>query len=391
MMSLHTPTLSFNPISINLSNTTNNFPNLTNNTLTSNHISSLNIGSINANLSLKKNISLYIDFIKKENIDILCIQEPGPFISNESTSSTTNDINSPYEIRSNNLISFTNWHPDNRYSLITLCQSTYISIIKKNPTINSHIQSLTLQSEIGPISIINTYISHDSTTSKETIAKLNTAKELNNHTIICGDLNSYPSSNLDYFNNSASEKRYIKYKIKTFNTIAHNMSDSFRFLNPLKKSFTKWTINTEKNPPSVTATRLDHCLISNHLTTKLKAAKIYNNNPIPSDHSPISISLNLKKPKAPKKANLQNPNPPHYTLWPLSLHINIENDLKSLQLNPISNSTEMIEHTANSLTKIIQQNWKQYVDSLPKINTMKPNYKRIKKNKKIKKKLTTSQ
>jgi len=351
------------------------------------------IGSINANNSLKKNIDLYIDFFIKENFDILCIQEPGPFIPQEDTSNSTNDLTTLYELKLNNIISFSNINTINRYSLITLVSNSLAPIIRKNSSYQ-HIQSLTCQSEKGPIDIINIYIPHDSTSATETVTNLTRLKTLNQSIIVCGDLNSFSNPNLDYFSNCNYEKKkknLAKKKSKLFNKITENLTDAFRLLNPSKKSFTKWTINSENQPPTVTASRLDYILISNNLIHHLTSSAIHNENKTNSDHIPIDITLNIEKIKRKTTNNTINHKTPHFSLWPISLHHNIEKDLNLSIQNLSISSTENIEFFALSLTNIIQNNWNNYLKSIPILSKKSRSFQEIKQIKNLRKSLLKTQ
>ena len=75
----------------------------------------LNISSINANRSLKKNLHLYINLLINKNIDILLIQEPGPFL-NSSVSNSTNQV--PYHLTQAQYNCIAQTHHNNSYSLL---------------------------------------------------------------------------------------------------------------------------------------------------------------------------------------------------------------------------------------------------------------------------------
>ena len=338
----------------------------------------LTICSINANNSLKKNISLYVDLIRKKNIDILCIQEPGPFTSEENTTNIKEDSTVIFDLKSNNLTSFTTFNRNNRYSLVTICSCSIAQLIKKEREL-SNIQCLSLITEKGPITIINTYINHDKISANETINMIKMLKKNNPHIIICGDLNSYPNSTTDYYSTSKSKNKDRKNKHKLFKNISEHLIDSFRHCNPNKISFTKWTFNSNTNPPSVTATRLDHILISKSIAKNIIKSKIIETNYVNSDHLPIYITLMLKKPKDPKNNQVTNQNP-HHSKWPKSLFNDIETRLEKINKEiKIISSTKDIDIITEQITNAISYSWSSYINSLPKMKSKTKNFNEIKK------------
>ena len=241
ILSLPSPIHSYHSNQPNQSNQSNQ-PNTPNN-------EHFKIVSINANNSLKKYIDLYIDFILKENIDICFIQEPGPWTSVDQITNLTADSYILYELKSKNLISFSSFNNINRYSLITICRQEISTLIKKSDAFQ-HIQSLIIHSEISFILLINIYIPHDPIASSETLNNLELIKNKHNLPIVlCGDINSFPDPNLDYFTTSKTKQPTKKNKTKTFKKLNTYLTDTFRHLNPYKKPFSKWIFNTEKSDP----------------------------------------------------------------------------------------------------------------------------------------------
>ena len=146
----------------------------------------------------------------------MCIQEPGPYINYEYTNPNTEDTSIPFEIKNNNISSFMNWNKDPRYNLTTLIKTNLIPIIKKEEQINEHCQILTLHTEQGPISIINTYIVHEKSEALETQSFISNFIKDKNNIILCGDLNSYPDPTLDYFSTINTKKTGLKQIVNSF-------------------------------------------------------------------------------------------------------------------------------------------------------------------------------
>ena len=141
--------------------------------------------------------------------------------------------------------------------------------------------------------------------------------------------------------------------------------DSFRYKHNNKKDFTKWTITSTLNPIRITATRIDHFLTSKSLQKRIIEAKIIHNNPPPSDHLPIFISIHLKLPKQNPLSKQKNNPIPHYSNWPESLAKNIETSLKKIEDYPIINQKDIDDNTLR-LTNCINLHWKEYLLSLQK-------------------------
>ena len=276
-------------------------------------MSILNISSINANRSLKKNLHLYINLLINKNIDILLIQEPGPFL-NSSASKSTNQV--PYHLTQAQYNCIAQTHHNDNYSLLLFCKFSIFPLLTLQPITDPHIQHLTFISPIKNIHIINTYIPHNKETRNNTIYNLSqiiTATQDN--IILGGDLNSFPNAKLDYYSNpqkntkSKNQKDNLKYykkeKEKTFALITNNiLFDCFRHTYPTKKDFSKWTIYSTSSPPHITATRLDHFLTTKPLLKRINNITILKDDISTSDHLPIFLSIFLYLPKS----NHQNKN-----------------------------------------------------------------------------------
>ena len=221
-----------------------------------------------------------------------------------------------------------------------------------------------MQSEIGPINLINTYIPHDTQPKHHTIHTLNAITcPSKSHFLIGGDLNSYQCPRLDYYTN-IQNKTTNHSKEKQFQSITNNkFIDTFRILNPLTKKYTKWTVNSNSHPIKITASRLDYFLISKSLKKKLTQAQIIENDLTNTDHYPITMKLNLLTPK--KTPKLPKTHLPNYNNWPDSLaneiekHIYILKDRTIKDIQDIENFntiiTEAIQQSLNNYTKIINQ------------------------------------
>ena len=225
-----------------------------------------------------------------------------------------------------------------------------------------HIQHLIIQSEIEPINLLNTYIPHDTQSKHHTINTLTAITCPSNlHFVVGGDLNAYQCRKLDYYTN-IQNKTKNNTKEKQFQSISNNkLIDSFRVLNPFTKKFTKWTVNSNTSPIKITASRLDHFLISKSLRKKLTQSEIIENDLTNTDHYPIIINLNLLTPKKPPK--IIKIHPPDYINWPDSLAKEIEKHIIILKDKPI-NSPRDIENFTTILSEAILQNWNNYINSI---------------------------
>jgi hypothetical protein len=104
------------------------------------------LSSINANNSFRSNLSFYLDFILRNNIDILFIQEPGSWISFDYSQHNGPDTKTLYELHAAGLITLTNHQPDNRYSLLTIAKGKFHSLLTKLPHNDPGIQLIKLTS-----------------------------------------------------------------------------------------------------------------------------------------------------------------------------------------------------------------------------------------------------
>ena len=307
----------------------------------------------------------YISYLQFHDIDVLLIQEPGPYINFTETQSNTFNSKIYYYLNQINYISYTNWNQDERYSLITLTKKHLSPIIKKIPSLDPHIQHLTIPTNIGTLNIINTYINHNKLIRDSTILNLNQlTTDKTKYYLIGGDLNSFPNSKLDYFSNTTTKYNKNE-KQKTFESICqNNLIDTYRVKNPQKKSFTKWTLTSTTTPTRITATRLDHFLIFNKLTQKVHSSKIIYDDVIQSDHYPILLTLFINTPQKKQLHNSQSTQKnPHWSLWPLELANHIESSLKNLSHYHINKPSD-IEYVTEHITSTIQTNFKNYTDTL---------------------------
>ena len=90
-------------------NTINNSTNTLENSILPSHDNIFNIASINTNNSFKKNLHNYISFLMIHNIDILLVQEPGPFMNPTDTQDNNLDNNTNFHLSQINYISYSNW------------------------------------------------------------------------------------------------------------------------------------------------------------------------------------------------------------------------------------------------------------------------------------------
>jgi exonuclease III len=86
-----------------------------------------------------------------------------------------------------------------------------------------------------------------------------------------------------------------------------SLKDLVQIKNPDSCVFSRWTIVTTPSNTSITATRLDYILATDNLLPKIEKCDIQNKDILPTDHSPIICSINIRK---PHQANITQTN--HY-------------------------------------------------------------------------------
>lgn len=160
--------------------------------------------SINANNSLRKNISLYIESFQSLNISIMAVQEPGELTSINYSTPFSVDSNTLFELKQAQLSAVTKHNKDKRYSLVFLVRNSLIPFIKNNASSVEGYQSIELTKPYN-LTIINTYFQHNQTIRKITFGKVQSSiKKLRNNFIILGDFNSIIDRQLDHYSSHNS-------------------------------------------------------------------------------------------------------------------------------------------------------------------------------------------
>jgi hypothetical protein len=175
------------------------FP-LINKTFPTNNQSLLTLGSINANCSILKNSSQYLQFIQEYNIDFLMIQEAGHWVSTQSVQENNSDLNPPFDFFKAGFSSYSTINSNPHHNLVILFKSSFAPFLTKLPTIDPNILSVTLSPPFN-IEFHNIYAQHSKSAVAATNSSLLKILKTNNQPrkIISGDFNSYSNSDLDYF------------------------------------------------------------------------------------------------------------------------------------------------------------------------------------------------
>ncbi|HZG71384.1 MAG TPA: hypothetical protein VEY51_07570, partial [Chondromyces sp.] len=248
----------------------------------------LNIGSINIQSKLNASEELIIEYIQKYNINILCIQDCGIARISE------------YTLKQNNLGIFYNSPPISD-------PAAYLAIIydknkvQLNRDIFTHYRLLAVNVTFPfRFNLINCYNKLRMPELESSISKMYGKSK----TIITGDFNNTVSIQLDRYC-AAKGGSYQHYTGKTIKGLINSgYIDSFRYLNPTLKKYSRFGIN---NNNSVTMSRLDYCLISKDFKNKLYMADIIENDIFDSDHRLVITTLltdiksNIKPPTLKEK------------------------------------------------------------------------------------------
>ena len=166
---------------------------------------SLIVATINAQKSMLTNIEHYVDFIKENNIDILCIQETG-WLSPLSNSLTLNkSLATPFALRQIGYTAFSALGAKMSRTLTTIVHNSLLPIISLQKQKDLNILHLQIKTPIV-IDILNTYISHDQKERNKTKEVLFKLTHKSRNPIVLEDLNSWMNKTLNYFSTHEDEK-----------------------------------------------------------------------------------------------------------------------------------------------------------------------------------------
>lgn len=308
------------------------------------------IASVNANKSFVSNMSFYLDFLNKYNVHICMIQEAGN-LPNSLCSSNSFDSNTTYPLFANNYLSLSVRAKDPSLSLLTLVRNDIVPFASVSSN-SSNFQHLKLLSPYN-IELFNVYIDHNQNSARfktEHITNMiNSPSIKNKRIIICGDLNSYLDSNVDYFttgNRRPSTKfNAIKYFISKS---SGRIVDTWRMFHPSSQRYTKYTCTFSRTRRRVTATRIDHILTSKNLSNKIENIEINESNSLSSDHLPLILTLTDNVPSEIPCQSSPHLKLKHYTKWNPSDFTVVKSFCDNFE-NFSFNSTEDIEWINSSL------------------------------------------
>ena len=175
--------------------------------------------SLNSNNRVNKSLIDIKNCIKKFNINITAIQEPGKILTEQ-----------PFILRSNGLKLYNKKEKDERYSLIFIIKDPLIPFVKVIDNKTEGIFHIFLTKPFN-CHIINIYNRHDKLKSQillEEIKRIKKNLSSQNILLLMGDFNNYYSKKLDYFSDS-TKKRTSKNKfLKAIKLL--NFIDSYNIL-----------------------------------------------------------------------------------------------------------------------------------------------------------------
>lgn len=232
--------------------------------------------------------------MSKYNINLLLVQDTGKYPSTFSA-----------DVRNYHIHHSSPPASDPAGGLAIICHNSlkeHIKYIDPNPDINQLNLPFTPYHRIMlykiryPIDtyIINAYVKKKNANIFENISGISPL-------IVAGDLNSYPNPNLDYFSSKSLARSNPR---PVTRLIDNGMVDAYRLLHPSKAAFTRYGTRHDKhaNITHVSATRLDHFLISDNLIQTIKECHIIDKDVSDSDHRVIYLDLSseLTPPKYPQ-------------------------------------------------------------------------------------------
>ncbi|AWD32390.1 Exodeoxyribonuclease III [Candidatus Kinetoplastibacterium sorsogonicusi] len=255
-------------------------------------IATWNVNSLNVRLNQ------VCDFLLKQNIDILCLQE----IKLQNNNFPIKDIN--------NIGYRAYWNGQKKYNGVAiLSRYPCFNIIDKlNNSIDEEKRFLALDVFINlkKLRIINIYCPNGQNIKsqkfeykvawfKTLINHLHYELKFNKNLILAGDYNIAPNQTDIYDFKLLKNKILCSDKeIKIFKNILDiGLNDTYELFAPLDKNFTWWDYRFNSFKRNLGA-RIDHILISDNIKKFCNSYIIDNNirnNHRPSDHAPVIIKL----------------------------------------------------------------------------------------------------
>jgi len=249
-------------------------------------IISLNINGIRA--GAKKGL---IEFIKKENADIYCLQEV-------KANNKQIDLDIPY-------LQYWNSAARPGYSgVLTLCKDEPKTVIVGDRDNDWDDEGRVIITKFDEFTLLNVYFPN----GKRDAGRLNykmkfyeyflkyivELKERGEKIIFCGDINTAhneidlarPKDNMDTSGFLEMERKWID-KVEKAGFV-----DSFRYLNKDKIQYSWWSVRSGARKRNV-GWRIDYFFVDEALKNKIKDAFILDSVEL-SDHCPIGIQINSK-------------------------------------------------------------------------------------------------
>lgn len=334
-------------------------------------LSGFSIGFINAQGYLASNVDSYIAVMKKYKICLIAVQDSGPLHNIYiHPSHHITIIKSPAP----------NYDPAGGMAILILNQInaciTQPPITLPQNKFDHRIQSVILATP-KKIAIHNSYCQSNNKEISHALLSINP----NTPSIILGDLNSIPFPAIDRMNSDGSRGNKNTYPVA--NLIAQGWTDSFRLMNDDLQAFTRWGKSTNKEGITrLTASRIDHILISSHLVANITSCTIVEHDALHSDHRLIFCNIN---------SSLR---PNHNTNLTITYKEGLKDPLKwkeytrllEEQTTPLSSdpniaANEVRDRITQAFNKVFTTKTIHHVDPMHKMHS-DPQYKTLKKAKK---------
>jgi exonuclease III len=268
--------------------------------------------SLNVQEKYKASVSeIEEEIIKNLNVDVLAVQGLGisKFIKSR--------YNTPDHEHFDIAVSLGKGNQDSVAIIWRKTLQPNPPIIKKKPGL----RTILLFFEDANLVIINTYVIHKGELKNKQMSfisnKVKNYKKKGKNIIIMGDFNEIANVSLDRWSNINRESTPSNTLIKKLTAL--KMIDTFRYLHPDKKKFSRSAIETHVINGVKTKkhihTRIDYIFCSKHMAQDILSSDIVAEQIIHSDHRAVLAKINIaQKPDTPqtpepstfKKINTKN-------------------------------------------------------------------------------------
>lgn len=259
--------------------------------------------------------------MNKYNINLLLIQDTGKYPTTFSA-----------DVRNHYIHFSTPPSSDPAGGMAIICHNSlkeHIKYIDPDPNVNLLNLPFTLNHRIMlykmryPVEtyIINAYVKKKNAPLYEKIADLSPL-------IIAGDLNSFPNPHLDYF----SSKNLNRSNPRPVTQLIENgYIDTYRLLHPEKVAFTRYgsRYNKYAKITHVSASRIDHILITDNLVNTIKNSVIIDKDVSDSDHRILYLDIcsDHIPPKYPPNSSLARKFISDKNKWKKDFYSLVENNV----------------------------------------------------------------